>query len=45
MFDAIGDAKDSINVEVYIFSDDTIGQRFADALIAKQRSGVQVNLT
>jgi cardiolipin synthase len=44
MFDAIRDATDSINVEVYIFSDDSVGQKFADALIAKQRSGVQVNL-
>ena len=44
MFDAIRDATDSINVEVYIFSDDSVGQKFAAALIAKQRSGVQVNL-
>ena len=44
MFDAIRDATDSINVEVYLFSDDSVGQKFADALIAKQRSGVQVNL-
>jgi len=44
MFDAIGKATDSINVEVYIFSDDSVGQKFAAALIEKQRSGVQVNL-
>src|SRR5258705_1660760 len=44
MFDAIRDATDSINVEVYIFSDDSVGQKFAAALIAKQRSGVQVNM-
>src|SRR6267142_952556 len=44
MFDAIRDATDSINVEVYIFSDDSVGQKLAAALIAKQRSGVQVNL-
>jgi cardiolipin synthase A/B len=44
MFDAIGAAKDNINVEVYKFSDDSIGRKFADALTAKQRSGVQVNL-
>lgn len=44
MFDAIGNATDSINVEVYIFSDDSVGEKFAEALIAKQRAGVQVNL-
>ncbi len=44
MFDAIGKATDSINVEVYIFSDDSVGQKFSAALIEKQRSGVQVNL-
>ena len=44
MFDAIRDATDSINVEVYIFSDDAVGQKFADALVARQRAGVQVNI-
>ena len=44
MFDAIAAAKDSINVEVYIFEDAPIGQKFADALIAKEREGVQINL-
>ena len=44
MFEAIDEAKDSINVEVYIFEDDRIGQEFANALIAKERDGVQVNL-
>ncbi len=44
MFDAIEAAKDSINVEVYIFEDAPIGQKFANALIAKERQGVQVNL-
>src|SRR5258708_19464720 len=44
MFEAIRNATDSINVEIYIISDDSIGQKFADALIEKQRSGVQVNL-
>ena len=44
MFDAIHAATDSINVEVYIFADDSVGQKFAAALIEKQRSGVQVNL-
>jgi cardiolipin synthase A/B len=44
MFDAMEGAQDSINLETYIFSDDEIGQKFADTLKAKQRAGVQVNV-
>ena len=44
MFAAIRDARDHINMETYILDDDEIGRRFADALIAKQQQGVQVNL-
>ena len=44
MFEAIEKAKDHINLETYIFDPDEAGQRFADALIAKQQSGVQVNI-
>jgi cardiolipin synthase len=44
MFAAINAARDHINMETYILEDDETGRRFADALIAKQRSGVQVNL-
>lgn len=44
MFDAIKKAKDHINVETYIFEDDEVGKAFADALLDKQKSGVQVNL-
>ncbi len=44
MFRAIEGARDSINVETYIFTDDSIGQKFADAFIAKQEQGVQVNV-
>lgn len=44
MFDAIHNAKDHINMETYILDDDEVGRRFADALIAKQAQGVQVNL-
>jgi len=44
MFAAIEQAKDHINLETYILEDDEIGRRFADALIKKQQSGVQVNL-
>ncbi|MFW0754820.1 cardiolipin synthase [Pseudomonas sp. H11T01] len=44
MFTAIDAARDHINMETYILDDDEVGQRFAAALIAKQRKGVQVNL-
>ncbi|MCO6057745.1 cardiolipin synthase [Pseudomonas sp. MOB-449] len=44
MFAAIASARDHINMETYILEGDDVGQRFAEALIAKQRSGVQVNL-
>ena len=44
MLAAIGAARDHINMETYILEDDETGLRFADALIAKQRAGVQVNL-
>jgi cardiolipin synthase len=43
MFAAIDGAKDHINFETYIIDDDETGKRFADALIGKQRGGVQVN--
>jgi cardiolipin synthase len=44
MFAAILAASDHINMETYILEDDEVGRRFADALIEKQRQGVQVNL-
>ena len=44
MFGAIEGADDNINLESYEFKDDPIGQEFADALIAKQHAGVQVNV-
>lgn len=44
MFTAIEGAEDNINLETYEFADDPIGQEFAEALIAKQRAGVQVNV-
>ena len=44
MFHAIAGAHDHINLETYILEDDETGQQFANALIAKQRAGVQVNL-
>ncbi|MFM9916155.1 MAG: cardiolipin synthase [Rhizobacter sp.] len=44
MLAAIVAARDHINMETYILDDDDVGQRFARALIDKQRGGVQVNL-
>ena len=44
MLAAIEGARDHIHMETYIFDDDEVGQRFAAALIAKQRAGVQVNV-
>ncbi len=44
MFSAIAAARDSINMETYILEDDEVGRQLADALIAKQAQGVQVNL-
>jgi cardiolipin synthase A/B len=44
MIAAIEAAGDHINMETYIFEDDEVGRRFADALIEKQGQGVQVNL-
>ena len=44
MYAAIMSARDHINMETYILDDDDVGQRFAQALIAKQGEGVQVNL-
>jgi cardiolipin synthase len=43
MLAAIAAAKDHVNFETYIIDDDDIGRRFAEALIARQRAGVQVN--
>jgi cardiolipin synthase len=44
MLAAIAAARDHVNMETYIFDDDEVGQRFAEAIIAKQQQGVQVNL-
>jgi cardiolipin synthase len=44
MFAAIAGARDHVNMETYILEDDEVGRRFADALLEKQRQGVQVNL-
>lgn len=44
MLAAIRGAHDSIDMDMFIFSDGPVGQMFADALIERQRHGVQVNL-
>lgn len=44
MFKLMGAAKQSINLETFIFTDDAIGQSFANMLIYKQRQGVQVQV-
>ena len=44
MLAAIVAAEDHITMETYILEDDDVGQRFAQALVAKQQQGVQVNL-
>jgi cardiolipin synthase len=44
MLMAIRSAKSSINILMFIFSAGRVGQTFADALIDRQRHGVQVNL-
>ncbi|MFZ2063513.1 MAG: phospholipase D-like domain-containing protein [Candidatus Binatus sp.] len=44
MFAAIEGATHNINLETYIFDGDQIGKEFANALIAKQQQGVQVNI-
>jgi cardiolipin synthase len=44
MLTAILAATDHINMETYILDDDDVGRTFAEALMAKQRQGVQVNL-
>ncbi len=44
MMDAIRRARDHINLETYIFDQDSLGQQFANLLIEKQRAGVQVNI-
>ncbi len=44
MMTAIAAAKDTINLETYLFEQDPLGIKFADLLIAKQNEGVQVSI-
>ncbi len=42
MMAAVAVARDTINLETYLFDQDALGLKFADLLIAKQKEGVQV---
>jgi cardiolipin synthase len=44
MFDAMRNARTSINLETFIFTDDEVGQKFASLLIDARRRGAQVNV-
>ena len=44
MMEAAKGAKNTINLETYIFDQDEIGMQFADILIEKQKQGVTVNV-
>jgi cardiolipin synthase len=44
MRDAIASARDHINLESYIFEDDTMGRQVADLLLEKRARGVEVNV-
>src|SRR5262245_25665959 len=44
MFDAIGKARDHVNLEFYISEDDETGKRLAELLIRKRAQGVAINL-
>ncbi|MDT3427173.1 cardiolipin synthase [Paenibacillus forsythiae] len=44
MLEAMESASEHIHLEVYIFRDDGIGERFQDVMIRKARQGVKVRL-
>src|SRR6185312_344603 len=44
MYQAISEAKSSINIEVYILENDEMGKQLVEVLAARQESGIQVNL-
>ena len=44
MLEAIRNAKDTVNFEVYIFEPDEIGRQFMDAFKDRARAGVEVRL-
>jgi cardiolipin synthase len=44
MFNAIRQAKKTVNIEKYIIRDDEVGREFADLLLERRAAGVQVNV-
>lgn len=44
MLQAIESARDHIHLETYIFDDDAVGHRFADALLRQRQRGVAVHV-
>lgn len=44
MFDAIGRARDHVNLEFYTVEQDEVGRKFAELLLRKAAEGVSVNL-
>ena len=44
MLTAIGAAKENVHLETYIFNEDVVGDRFADALLEKRAAGVEVRI-
>ena len=44
MLAAIGQAQQSVELEIYIFADDEIGRRFLDALVLCARRGVRIRV-
>ncbi len=44
MFDAIGKARDHVNLEFYTIEDDATGKRLAELLIRKRAQGLAINV-
>jgi cardiolipin synthase len=44
MLAAVAAAREHIHIETYIFADDEVGRRFAEALVRKRREGVAVRI-
>ena len=44
LFEAVGQARDHIHIDLYIFEDDALGMLLSDMLIDKQRQGVEVRI-
>lgn len=44
MMAAVAEARDTVNLETYIFDQDPLGLKFAELLIARQKAGVQVSI-